>query len=71
VTLDYGEFYPLSTGTAPNQRTERRGLLKVAFQWAEPLQSYTILILENDGYIAQLGYARSGVAFVQGFQLTF
>ncbi len=71
VSLDYGEFYPLSTGTAPEQRTERRGLIKVAFQWAQPLQSYTVVILENDGYIAQLNSARSGVAFLQGFQFTF
>jgi hypothetical protein len=71
ATLDYGEFYPLFIGTAPNQRVERRGLIKVAYRWAEPLQSYTIVILENDGYPAQLGYARSGVAFVQGFQFTF
>ena len=71
ASLDYGEFYPLSTGAAPDQRIERRGLVKVAFQWAQPLQSYTVLILENDGYIAQANSARSGVAFLQGFQFTF
>jgi hypothetical protein len=71
ATLDYGEFYPLSTGTAPNQRIERRGMLKVAYQWAQPLQTYTVLMLENDGYVAQLNSARSGVVFLQGFQFTF
>ena len=71
ASLDYGEFYPLSTGAAPDQRIERRGLVKVAFQWAQPLQSYTVLILENDGYIAQANSAQSGVAFLQGFQFTF
>ncbi len=71
ATLDYGEFYPLSSGTAPNQRIERRGLVKLAYRWAEPLQSYTVVILENDGYPAQDGQSRSGVAFLQGFQFTF
>ena len=69
--LDYGEFYPLYTGTAPNQFINRRGLMKVAYRLAEPLQSYTVLILENGGYIAQNDHPRHGIAFLQGFQFTF
>jgi hypothetical protein len=71
ATLDYGEFYPQHTGTAPDQRVQRRGLIKVAYRFTDPLQSYTVVILENDGYLAQDNHARSGVAFLQGFQLTF
>jgi hypothetical protein len=71
ATLDYGEFHPLFTGTAPDQRIQRRGLIKLAYRWAQPLQSYTVVILENDGYPAQDNQSRSGVAFLQGFQFTF
>lgn len=69
--LDYGEFYPLYVGQAPNQYVNRRGLMKVAYRLAEPLQSYTVLILENGGYIAQNDKPRHGIAFLQGFQFTF
>ena len=69
--LDYGEFYPLYVGQAPNQHINRRGLMKLAYRIAEPLQTYTILILENGGYIAQNDSPRHGIAFLQGFQFTF
>ncbi len=69
--LDYGEFYPLYTGTAPDQHIIRRGLMKVAYRFAEPLQTYTVVILENGGYIAQNDTPRHGIAFLQGFQFTF
>ena len=71
TTLDYGDFYPLYTGTAPNQRVEHRGLAKVAYRFAEPLQVYSILILENGGYLAQVNQSRIGLAVVEGFQFTF
>ena len=53
ATLNYGDFYPLYTGTAPDQRVQHRGLVKVAYRFAEPLQIFSVLILENGGYIAQ------------------
>ena len=53
ATLNYGDFYPLYTGTAPDQRVQHRGLVKVAYRFAEPLQVYSVLIVENGGYIAQ------------------
>jgi hypothetical protein len=71
ATLDYGEFYPLYTGTAPDQHLNRRGLVKVAYRISEPLQTYTVIILENGGYIAQDDKPRNGVTFLQGFQFTF
>ena len=35
TTLNYGDFYPLYTGTAPDQRVQHRGLAKVAYQLAQ------------------------------------
>ncbi len=69
--LNYGDFYPLYTGTAPDQRVQHRGLGKVAYQLAKPLQIYSVLILENGGYVAQENEKRIPVAVLEGFQLTF
>jgi hypothetical protein len=71
TTLDYGDFYPLYTGTAPDQRVQRRGLAKLAYRLAQPLQIYSILIVENGGYLAQENEPRRRVAAVEGFQFTF
>ena len=50
---------------------QHRGLVKVAYQLAKPLQIYSVLILENGGYIAQENEKRIPVAVLEGFQLTF
>jgi len=69
--LNYGDFYPLYTGMAPDQRVEHRGVAKVAYQLAKPVQVYSVLILENGGYIAQGNEPRIPVAVLEGFQFTF
>jgi hypothetical protein len=69
--IDYGDFYPLYKGTALDQRVEHRGLLKVAYQLAKPLQIYSVLIVENGGYIAQQNEARIPVAVLEGCQFKF
>ncbi len=71
TTLNYGDFYPLYTGTATNQRVQHRGLAKVAFQVAKPLQIYSVLIVENGGYIAQENEKRIPVAVLEGCQFKF
>ena len=71
TTLNYGDYYPLSTGTAPNQRVQHRGLVKAAYRIREPLQIFSALIVENGGYIAQSTEPRKPVAVLAGFQLTF
>ena len=71
TTLNYGDFYPLFTGTAPDQRVQHRGLVKVAYRFAEPVQSYTVVIVENGGYMAQGNETRIPIAVLQGFQFTF
>ena len=70
TTLNYGDYYPLYTGTASNQHILHRGLAKVAYRFAEPLQIYSAVILENS-YIAQENAPRRPVAVLGGFQYTF
>jgi hypothetical protein len=69
--VNYGDFYPLYTGTAPDQRVQHRGLIKVAYQLAKPLQIYSVLIVENGGYLAQENEARIPVAVLEGCQFKF
>jgi hypothetical protein len=71
TALNYGDFYPLYSGSAPNQRVQHRLLGKVAYQLAKPLQLYSELILENGDYIAQENAPRKPLALLEGFQLTF
>ena len=53
ATVNYGDYYPLYTGTAPDQRVQHRGVAKVGFRFAKPLVVYSALIVENGWYIAQ------------------
>lgn len=71
AALNYGDYYPLYIGTAPDQRVQHRGLAKAAYKIAEPLQIFSVLIVENGGYIAQEGEPRKGIAALEGFQFTF
>jgi hypothetical protein len=71
ATLNYGDFFPLYLGTATNQRVQNRGLVKLAYQLAKPLQIYSVVIVENGGYIAQANQARIPVAVLEGCQFTF
>ena len=71
TTLNYGDYYPLSTGIASNQRVQHRGLAKVAYRLADPLEIYSVLIVENGGYIAQENEPRKQTALLEGFQFTF
>ncbi len=71
TTLNYGEFYPLYSGTAPDQRIQRRGIIKAAYRVAAPLQVFSVLMIENGGYIAQQNESRKPITVLGGFQFTF
>ena len=71
ATLNYGEFYPESIGVPQHDRVQRRGILKLACTFAEHLQVYSVVMLENGGYIAQEGRSRIGAVVLNGLQYTF
>jgi hypothetical protein len=71
ATLNFGEFYPLYVGSAPDQRNQLRGIVKVAYHFAKPLQGYSVVMLENGGYVAQCNAPRKGVVVLEGLQYTF
>lgn len=71
IDLNYGEFFPEKTGTAPNQYMNRRGIIKVAYNFAKSLQFYSVTMIENGGYTAQDGFPRTGLVLLDGLQYTF
>ena len=71
TTLNYGEFYPESIGVPQHDRVQRRGILKLACNFAEHLQLYSVVMIENGGYLAQEGKTRIGLVALNGLQYTF
>jgi hypothetical protein len=71
VTLNFGQFCPLRVGTAPDQRDQLRGIVKLAYRFASSLQGYSVVMIENSGYIAQAGLPRKGLVVLEGLQYTF
>jgi hypothetical protein len=71
VALNFGQFCPLHVGTAPEQRDQLRGIVKLAYRFAKSLQGYSVVMIENGGYLAQAGEPRKGLVLLEGLQYTF
>jgi len=71
VTLNYGEFYPQGIGDARHDVTNRRGIVKVAYDITPFLKSYLVAMVETEGYTAQAGRARKGQVALTGLQYVF
>jgi hypothetical protein len=71
TTLNYGEYYPQQLGIPQQDQINRRALLKTAFRINRVLQSYTVGLIENGGYIAQDNRKRLGFMILSGFQANF
>lgn len=68
ATLNYGEFYPQNIGDVQHDRVQRRGIIKLAFDFTSRLQAFSVVMLENDGYIAQEDRLRRGLVVLSGLQ---
>ncbi len=71
TSLNYGEYYPLFSGDAPNQRIQWRGIVKVAYQFNNPLEFFSVVMVENGNYIAQENEPRKPYYVLEGFQMKF
>jgi hypothetical protein len=71
AALSYGEFYPEAIGDPRHDVTIRRGIIKLACEFARRLDAYTALILETGGYLAQENQPRKGTAVLAGIQYAF
>ncbi len=69
--LNYGEYYPESIGVAQHDIPNRRGIIKLDYALASRLGAYTVVMIENGGYIAQDNRPRLSNVFLTGIQYTF
>ena len=69
--LSYGDFYPLYTGTAPNQRVQHRGLIKGAYQHRKAPADVLGFDRRKRRLHRPVQQARIPVAVLGGFQFTF
>jgi hypothetical protein len=68
--LNYGEYYPEQIGDRIHDTTNRRGILKVIYNFSQHCEFYSMLLLETDVPRAQEGRLRNGEALLAGFQFT-
>lgn len=66
--LNYGEFYPRPVGDAIHDRVTRRGIVKLIRHWNDNLDSYGMVMVENDMPTNQIGRRSSGVNVLFGLQ---
>jgi hypothetical protein len=72
VGLNYGEYYPQKHyGDTIHDRVTRRGMLKMLYNITPGLQSYCVLLAENEGFFSQAGRPRNAKALLMGFQGSF
>ncbi len=48
LTFNYGEFYPEQLGVPQHDATSRRGLVKASRFWSPNLETYAVVMVEND-----------------------
>ena len=68
IMLNYGEYYPQRIGVELHDMINRRGIAKMIYRFTPLLESYTMILRENDYAVAQEGRPRRGVAILSGFQ---
>lgn len=66
--LNFGEFYPRAAGDPIHDRVTRRGIIKLIRHWNAHLDSYGMVMLENDIPTNQIGRRSSGVNVLFGLQ---
>ena len=70
VCCNFGEYYPQQLGIPQHDVTQRRGIVKGAYEATPNLQFYLGCLLENGGYLAQLNRPRQGWVVLTGLQWT-
>ena len=71
ASLSFGQFFPETIGDARHDRTQNRGIVKLARSFGEHVQAYSVVMIENEGYLAQEGLPRRGTVVVSGMQYTY
>jgi hypothetical protein len=70
LALNYGEFYPEELGVPEHDTPTRRGIFKASRHWTRHLETYGVVMLENDLANAFVGHDRRGVYILAGCQFS-
>ena len=68
LAFNYGEFYPEELGVPEHDTPTRRGIFKASRHWTRHLETYGVLMLENDLVNAFVGHDRRGLYLLAGCQ---
>jgi hypothetical protein len=71
IDLNYGDFYPVAMGNPQHDEVNHRGIVKALYHETQYLGLYGCVLIENSGWIAQLGEPRQGLLILGGLQYTF
>jgi hypothetical protein len=71
INLNYGDFYPVAIGNPQHDEVNHRGIVKCCYHRTQCLGLYGCVLVENSGWIAQLGEPRQGYLILGGLQYTF
>ncbi|MCG8448507.1 MAG: OprO/OprP family phosphate-selective porin, partial [Pirellulales bacterium] len=71
VSLSFGQFFPEEIGNALHDRTQSRGIVKLSRSFGKCLQAYAVVMVENEGYIAQELRPRKGTVILSGLQFSY
>ncbi len=71
LMFNYGEFYPEDIGDIRHDNPTRRGLIKASRHWTPNLETYGVVMLENDLVAAFDGSLRRGTYLMCGAQFTW
>ncbi|QEG36491.1 hypothetical protein [Bythopirellula goksoeyrii] len=71
LSLSFGQYFPEDIGNVKHDRTQNRGVVKLARSFGENLQAYSVFMKENDGYLAQQDRPRIGTVLISGLQFNF
>lgn len=67
-SLNYGQFHPRAIGDPRHDIVQRRGIVKLIHHLSASLDSYALVMIENEGYLAQDGRPRRGFVVLAGFE---
>ncbi len=68
LAANYGEYYPEELGIREHDATIRRGIFKATRHWTSHLETYGVVMVENDLRNAFPGKDRRGIYLLAGVQ---
>jgi hypothetical protein len=71
VNLNYGDYFPVPMGNPQHDEPNHRGIVKCMYHHTQHLGAYGCVLVENGGWVAQLGDLRQAYLILGGVQYNF